>query len=309
MPTVVSTLSSWIPDAAVVRRRAAPLAAPLAVALLLALSACNVPSTLRVAPDMAAAAALVGHDAPVATFSIVAFDPETKDLGIAVQSKFLAVGAVVPWAKAGVGAIATQSWANTSFGPKGLAMLREGKSAQETLDALLAADEGRERRQVGIVDAKGRAVTFTGKRCMAHASGIAKANYCVQGNILASREVVEAMAKGFEETKGPLAWRLIQALAAGQKAGGDKRGRQSAALYVVRARGGYSGFNDRYRDLRVDDHAKPIEELARIYRLHERTFGRRRRGRRPRNGEQRRRRGDLDRSGAKGTSGKKKNGR
>lgn len=213
---------------------------------------------------------------PVATFSIVASDPETGELGVAVQSKFIAVGAVVPWAKAGVGAVATQAWANTTFGPQGLALLAQGKSPQKAIDALLEADRknpgGPERRQVAVINAKGEAATYTGARCLDWAGGKTGDNYAVQGNILAGKAVVDAMASAFEKAEGDLGERMIAALAAGQEAGGDRRGRQSAALLIVRERGGYSGFNDRYRDIRVDDHPKPITELRRIYRLHKGVF-------------------------------------
>ncbi len=212
------------------------------------------------------------EEPPVATFSIVAFDEATGDLGIAVQSRFLAVGAVVPWAKAGVGAIATQSFANTTFGPEGLKLLEEGKSPQEALDLLLEKDEGRDQRQVGIVNADGEAASFTGKGCMNWAGGNAGVHYCVQGNILAGEDVVKAMGEAFEKSEGDFGERLIGALQAGQDKGGDKRGMQSAALLVVRDKGGYGGYNDRFRDLRVDDHQKPIEELLRIYRLHQQVF-------------------------------------
>ena len=219
-------------------------------------------------------------DPPVATFSIVAHDPESGEWGVAVQSKFIAVGSVVPWARAGVGAIATQAWANTSFGPRGLEMLAEGKSAQEVMDALVAADPGRERRQVGIVDARGGVATFTGSGCSDWAGGRVGKNYCVQGNILAGEAVVDAMATGFESASGDLGDRMLASLEAGQEAGGDRRGRQSAALYVVKRKGGYSGFNDRFRDLRVDDHATPIQELKRIYAVHKGIFRDRSGGRR-----------------------------
>jgi uncharacterized Ntn-hydrolase superfamily protein len=209
---------------------------------------------------------------PVATFSIVGFDPATGDLGIAVESRFFAVGAVVPWAKAGVGAIATQSFANTTFGPKGLEMLAAGKTAQEVLDALLKDDPQASQRQAGIVDARGAPATFTGDKCNSWAGGKTGKNYAAQGNILTGKEVVAAMAATFEDTAGlPLADRLVKALAAGQAAGGDSRGQQSAALLVVRAKGGYAGFNDRYIDLRVDDHPRPIEELGRLLDLHHTT--------------------------------------
>lgn len=218
---------------------------------------------------------------PVATFSIVAFDPDAKEWGIAVQSKFIAVGAVVPWAKANVGAVATQSWANTTYGPEGLKLMAKGLSAEETLKKLIENDRGRARRQVGIVDAKGNVATFTGERCMRWAGGKKGKHYCVQGNILAGEKVVDEMARGFEEAEGDLGERLIASLAAGQAAGGDRRGKQSAALLIVKERGGYAGYNDRYRDLRVDDHETPIKELRRIYRLHKRIF-RPRRAARPR---------------------------
>jgi len=204
---------------------------------------------------------------PVATFSIVGRDPENGDLGVAVQSKFFAVGAVVPWAKAGVGAIATQSWANTTYGPKGLALLESGLTAQEALERLIAADDGRSKRQVGVVDAKGNVANYTGDECVAWAGAVKGDNYTAQGNILASEEVVKAMAKAFVETEGELAVKLVAALVAGQGKGGDTRGQQSAALLVVREGGGYSGFNGRYIDLRVDDHDRPIEELNRLLKI------------------------------------------
>lgn len=210
----------------------------------------------------------------ITTFSIVAYDPGNGDLGVAVQSKFLAVGAVVPWARAGVGAIATQSYANTRYGPEGLRLLAEGLSAEETLARLLADDEDRELRQVGIVDAQGRAAAFTGDECLAWAGHQVGPNYACQGNILIGEATVQAMASTFEGSSGPLADRLLAALAAGQAAGGDRRGQQSAALLVVRERGGYGGFNDRYLDLRVDDHPHPIAELQRLLKLHELYFGR-----------------------------------
>jgi len=209
----------------------------------------------------------------VATFSIVAFDPETKELGIAVQSKFIAVGSVVPWAKAGVGAIATQSYANTSYGPRGLELLAKHKP-DEVLAMLTADDKDATDRQVGIVNAQGEAATFTGDECNAWAGGLKGKNYCVQGNILAGEAVVKDMAKSFEASKGDLGERLIAALQAGQDAGGDSRGMQSAALLIVREGWGYGGYNDRFRDLRVDDHAQPIKELKRIYDLHRAIFKR-----------------------------------
>ncbi|MEJ7613388.1 MAG: DUF1028 domain-containing protein [Candidatus Fervidibacter sacchari] len=204
---------------------------------------------------------------PTGTFSIVAFDPKTGDLGVAVASKFLAVGSVVPYAKAGVGAIATQSFANTTFGPKGLELLRKGLTPSQVLKQLLASDKDREFRQVGIVDAKGRAAAFTGKKCLPWAGHIVGKGFAVQGNILAGEQVVKAMAKAFRETQGELAERLMAALEAGEQAGGDARGKQSAAILVVRKGAGYGGFDDRYIDLRVDDHPEPVKELRRILNI------------------------------------------
>ncbi|MER2057746.1 MAG: DUF1028 domain-containing protein [Niallia sp.] len=206
------------------------------------------------------------------TFSIVGYDPKEKEWGIAVQSKFLGVGAVVPWAKAGVGAVATQSYANTSFGPEGLRLMEEGKSAEEALHALLDKDPGREQRQVGFVDAKGNAATYTGKECYDWAGGVTGPYFAAQGNILVDENTVKAMAESFQKTEGSLAARLLTALQAGQNAGGDSRGQQSAALLVVKDRGGYGGFNDRYIDLRVEDHEEPIKELTRIYQLQQLYF-------------------------------------
>ena len=206
------------------------------------------------------------------TFSIVAYDAGTGELGVAVQSKFLAVGAAVPWAKANVGAVATQSYANTSYGPEGLRLLAQGLSPEEVLERLTSADPGRDLRQVGIVDANGRAAAFTGAKCLPWAGHLVGENFACQGNILASGKVVEAMAEAFAGARGALAERLLSALAAGQAAGGDRRGQQSAALLVVKEKGGYGGFNDRYIDLRVDDHPRPIEELKRIYELHQLYF-------------------------------------
>jgi uncharacterized Ntn-hydrolase superfamily protein len=212
-------------------------------------------------------------DQIVATFSIAAFDPETDSLGVAVQSKFLAVGSVVPWARAGVGAVATQAMANYNYGPRGLDLMSEGNSAEQTVQALTSADEDREHRQVGVVDARGRASTFTGSECFDWAGGVTGEHYAAQGNILVGKETVEAMASAYEETGGDLATRLLEALDAGQGAGGDSRGKQSAALLVVREGGGYGGDNDRVVDLRVDDHPEPIGELIRIRDLHTLYFG------------------------------------
>jgi len=201
---------------------------------------------------------------PVHTFSICAYDPDAKEWGVAVASKYLAVGAVVPWAKAGVGAVATQSYANVSYGPRGLDLIAQGKSAAEALKAVTDDDKDKALRQVGMVDAQGGAANFTGDKCNPWAGGKSGKNYTCQGNLLAGEQVIDAMAKAFEETKGPLAWRLMAALEAGDQAGGDKRGKQSAALLVVRAKGGPGGLNDRAIDYRVDDHKDPVPELARI---------------------------------------------
>lgn len=206
------------------------------------------------------------------TFSIVGYDPIEKEWGIAVQSKFLGVGAVVPWAKAGVGAIATQSYANTAYGPKGLELLAQGKSAPETMELLLADDPDKEMRQVGLIDASGNAAAFTGKACYDWAGGITGPNFTAQGNILVDDQTVKAMAATFQAAQGTLAEKLLAALDAGQEAGGDSRGQQSAALYVVKEKGGYGGYNDRYIDLRVDEHPKPIKELIRIYQLQQLYF-------------------------------------
>lgn len=214
-----------------------------------------------------------GSRALVATFSIVGFDPDTESLGVAVQSKFLAVGAVVPWARAGVGAVATQAMANLTYGPRGLDLMAEGRTASSAVERLVSADEDREQRQVGAVDREGRAATFTGGECFEWAGGVAGENFAAQGNILVGPETVGAMARTFAEQEGDLAGRLLAALAAGQEAGGDSRGKQSAALLVVREGAGYGGDNDRFLDLRVDDHPEPIGELARLRGLHELYFG------------------------------------
>jgi uncharacterized Ntn-hydrolase superfamily protein len=202
------------------------------------------------------------------TFSIVARDPQAGELGIAVQSKFLAVGAVVPWARAGVGAIATQSWANTTYGSGGLELLASGLPASEVLAQLTREDDRQTLRQVGIVGVTGAPATYTGEECFPWAGGHIGEHYTCQGNILVGEDTVLAMARTFEETTGHLCDRLVAALAAGQTAGGDSRGQQSAALLVVREGGGYEGSNDRFIDLRVDDHPQPIDELHRILQLH-----------------------------------------
>lgn len=208
------------------------------------------------------------------TFSIVAYDKAAQEWGVATQSKFLAVGAVVPWAKAGAGAIATQALANTSYGSNGLELLASGLTAHAVLDRLLVGDTGRAHRQIGLVDARGNAVTFTGSECHAWAGGRYGRGYAVQGNILVGQATIDAMANAFELTRGDLAHRLVMALAAGQRAGGDRRGQQSAALLVVRDKGGYGGHNDRYLDLRVDDAPKPIERLRELLELHHLYFNR-----------------------------------
>jgi uncharacterized Ntn-hydrolase superfamily protein len=209
----------------------------------------------------------------VATYSIVGCDLEARQWGVAVQSKFLAVGALCPFAEAEVGAVATQSFVNPRYGSDGLALLREGLSAEEAVERLTAADEGRGQRQLGIVDREGRAATYTGERCFAWAGGRTGAGYAAQGNILVGEETVDALAATFEATTDlPLVQRLIECLGAAQAAGGDRRGQQSAALIVVEKDGGYAGLSDTLVDLRVDDHERPIEELRRIYAIHRRLF-------------------------------------
>ncbi len=224
------------------------------------------------------------HDELVATFSIVAVDPENGDVGVAVQSKFPNVRPVVPWAEAGVGAIATQSFANTTFGPRGLTLMRNGATAEEALDILIRTDEGRQTRQVGIVDHAGNAATWTGEECFDWAGGaagtvkgakgqlVAGKTFAAQGNILVGKETVEAMARTFETTPGSLADRLVAALIAGGKAGGDRRGEQSAALVVKRKGGSYDGSSDDYIDISIYDHPTPLAELERLYALHRLYF-------------------------------------
>ena len=204
---------------------------------------------------------------PVATFSIVAYDPASGELGVVVQSKFFAVGTVVPWAKAGVGAVATQSYANTTYGPRGLVMLEAGMTPQAVMDSLTRSDEMRARRQAGIIDAKGNAVSYTGDSCLAWAGGKTGMHYACQGNILVSQAVVDSMAAAYEHSKGELALRLLDAIEAGQRQGGDSRGMQSMALLVVKEEGGYSGYTDRYIDLRVDDAIEPFKEMRRLLRI------------------------------------------
>jgi uncharacterized Ntn-hydrolase superfamily protein len=209
----------------------------------------------------------------VATYSIAACDREAGHWGVATQSKFLAVGSVVPWAEPGVGAIATQAYANPRYGSEGLKLLREGLSAQEVVDRLTAADEGRDHRQLGIVDGEGRSATFTGKECMDWAGGRTGDCYAAQGNILVSAETVDAIAETFEGSSGALAERLLGCLDAAQAAGGDRRGQQSAAILVVEQDGGYGKLSDLLVDLRVEDHERPLEELRRLYGLHQAIFG------------------------------------
>jgi len=209
----------------------------------------------------------------VATYSIVACDLEAGQWGVSVQSKFLSVGSVVPWAEPHVGAIATQAYANPRYGPNGLDLLRQGLSAQEVVDRLTSEDDGRDHRQLGIVDGEGRAATYTGSECMDWAGGRTGEGYAAQGNILVSKETVDALAETFESSSGPLAERLIDCLAAAQEAGGDSRGQQSSALLVVERDGGYARMSDVVVELRVEDHERPIEELRRIYKLHDEIFG------------------------------------
>ena len=211
----------------------------------------------------------------IPTYSIAACDLEAREWGVAVQSKVLAVGAAVPAAEAEIGALATQAWANLAYRPQGLALLGEGYSAEDVVRTLVGADEGRGHRQLGVVDAHGRAATYTGAECLEWAGGTTGPGYAAQGNILVSAATVEALAETFERSGGePLAERLLRSLAAAEEAGGDRRGRQSSALLVARKDGGYGGTSDVAVDLRVDDHPRPIEELERIYRIHDLLFGR-----------------------------------
>jgi uncharacterized Ntn-hydrolase superfamily protein len=211
---------------------------------------------------------------PVATYSIAACDLEAAQWGVATQSKFLAVGSVVPWAEPHVGAIATQAHANPRYGPDGLRLLREGRSATEAAEKLTGADDGRDHRQLGIVDAAGDGATYTGSACLEWAGGITGRGFAAQGNILVSEDTVTALAETFAASAGgPLAERLLACLAAAQAAGGDRRGQQSAALLVVERDGGYASLSDILVDLRVDDHPAPVEELARLHRMHRALFG------------------------------------
>ena len=207
-----------------------------------------------------------------ATFSIVARDPKTKDLGVAVESKFVAVGSVVPWAQSGVGAVATQSFANPAYAPKALALMRRGIAPKDVVKRLVEKDKDAAQRQLGLVDARGRAASFTGKECFDWAGHVVGKGYAIQGNILAGEDVIKSMARAYESTDGDLPVRLLAALSAGQRAGGDRRGQQSASLLIVREDGGYGGFNDRWVDVRVDDHPAPIEELIRIFNIYDVTL-------------------------------------
>ncbi|MGE5178313.1 MAG: DUF1028 domain-containing protein [Bacteroidota bacterium] len=233
------------------RRRVAPLALALAAALA----------------AFAAGPASVDARVVTGTFSIVACDTVTQELGVAVQSKYFSVGTTVPWAEAGVGAVATQANVNPSLGPQALALLRSGMSAPEVVRALAAADSGWDGRQFGIVDASGRSATWTGKRCMDWAGGETGPAFSCQGNILAGPAVVQGMARAFRETKGELAERMIAALEAAQAAGGDKRGQQSAAIIVVRPSPDHPELRERYIDLRVEDSKTPIKELRRVWQI------------------------------------------
>jgi uncharacterized Ntn-hydrolase superfamily protein len=206
------------------------------------------------------------------TFSIVAADPERGEWGVAVQSRFIAVGAVVPWAEASQGALATQARANVTYGPRGLELLRAGKSAEEVVRTLTGSDPKAAHRQLGVVDAKGRSAAYTGKECLNWAGHRIGEGFCCQGNILFGAAVVEGMARTFETTPGDLPERLLAALTAGQREGGDRRGMQSAALLIVRAGGGYDEGSDRWVDIRVDDHPSPIEELQRLFQLYDLTL-------------------------------------
>ena len=214
-------------------------------------------------------AVVVGADVPVGTFSIVAFDPETQELGVAVQSRAFSVGAGVPWAEAGLGAIATQASTNESFGPRGLALLRSGYDAREVVDMLIGSDSGRDNRQLGVVDVRGGSASYTGNKCLVWAGDTTAVGLSAQGNILAGPTVLHEMVRAFSETDGELSEKLLAALRAAQEAGGDRRGQQSAALLVVRPSDDYPEYRTRYVDLRVEDHTAPIDELERVFRIHQ----------------------------------------
>jgi len=205
---------------------------------------------------------------PVHTFSIVARDPDTGELGVAVQSHWFSVGGVVPWAEAGVGAVATQSFAEPAYGPRGLELMRSGMTAREALDALIAVDKGEAVRQVAFVDAHGRVAVHTGSKCIESAAHQTGKGFSVQANMMIDDTIVPAMARAFEKARGPLPERLLTALEAGQKAGGDIRGRQSAAILVVRGQSTGKVYEDRVVDLRVEDNDEPIKELRRLLTIH-----------------------------------------
>lgn len=211
---------------------------------------------------------LLDYGRLASTFSIVAFDATAKELGVAVQSRYFSVGSIVPWAEADVGAIATQSFVNVSYGPRGLQLLKKGLAVDEVIEKLTTEDEGREYRQLGIIDAKGNSAVYTGKKCLEWAGCKIGKHYSAQGNVLASEEVVENMGREFESSRGDLADKLVAALEGGEKVGGDTRGRQSAAVLVVRKNKGRAGYGDRLIDLRVEDHKNPIAELKRLINLH-----------------------------------------
>jgi uncharacterized Ntn-hydrolase superfamily protein len=209
----------------------------------------------------------------VATYSIAACDLDAGQWGVATQSKFLSVGSVVPWAEPGVGAIATQAYANPRYGPQGLDLLRQGLSAEEVVERLTSADEGRDHRQLGVVDDQGRGASYTGSECLDWAGGRTGNCYAAQGNILVSAETVDGIAETFEASSGPLAERLLDCLDAAQAAGGDRRGQQSAALLVVEKDAGYAALSDVVVELRVEDHERPLEEIRRLFGLHQAIFG------------------------------------
>ncbi len=210
---------------------------------------------------------------PITTFSIAAYDPAEQSWGVATASKFMAVGAVVPWARAGAGAVATQSLANMGYGPQGLDLMESGLDPKEVLKRLTGDDDQRELRQVGLVGPDGRTAMHTGNECIPWAGGIEGDRFVVVGNLLVGEQVVQAVASTFESAQGELGDRLHAALLAGDRAGGDRRGRQGAALLVVKPNGSYGGTTDRYIDLRVDDHAEPVVELGRLLRMHHLFLG------------------------------------
>jgi uncharacterized Ntn-hydrolase superfamily protein len=232
----------------------------IGIGMLLALAAS---STTRAVPPRAGAPSM-----PVATFSIVARDPATGDLGVAVQSHWFSVGSVVPWAEAGVGAVATQSFVDPSYGPKGLALMKQGVAPKDALARLLAADAQRDVRQVAFVDAKGRAAVHTGAKCIPGAGQHVGDGYTTEANLMLTDEVPDAMARAFEAAAGPLAERMLAALDAAQAVGGDIRGRQSAAILVVKARASDTPWTDRLVDLRIEDHPEPLKEMRRLLTLH-----------------------------------------